>query len=119
MQAGRLWIDDIPIPEPGPGEVLVATKACGICGSDLHAVQHTQSFIATSREVGGGFKLTTDEPVVLGHEFCAEVVEFGQGVSSHYCAEDLVCSMPVLLRSEMVGLGYSDIAPGALLNTWC
>ena len=68
MQAGRLWIDDIPIPEPGPGEVLVATKACGICGSDLHAVQHTQSFIETSREVGGGFKLTTDERVVLGHE---------------------------------------------------
>lgn len=112
MQAGRLWIDDIPIPEPGPGEVLVATKACGICGSDLHAVQHTQSFIETSREVGGGFKLTTDEPVVLGHEFCAEIVDFGQDVTGHHRVGDLVCSMPVLLRSEMVGLGYSDIAPG-------
>ena len=112
MQAGRLWIDEIPIPQPGSGEVLVATKACGICGSDLHAVQHTKAFIETSREVGGGFKLTTDEPVVLGHEFCAEVVDFGQGVSNRHRVGDLVCSMPVLLRSEMVGLGYSDVVPG-------
>jgi threonine dehydrogenase-like Zn-dependent dehydrogenase len=112
MQDGRLWIDDVPEPQPGAGEVLVATKACGICGSDLHAVQHTAAFIQTSREVGGGFKLTTDAPVVLGHEFCAEIVAFGPDTKMTLREGDLVCSMPVLLRSEMVGLGYSDIAPG-------
>ena len=112
MQGGRLWIDDVPEPRPGAGEVLVATKACGICGSDLHAVQHTAAFIQTSREVGGGFKLTTDAPVVLGHEFCAEIVAFGPDTKKTLREGDLVCSMPVLLRPEMVGLGYSDIAPG-------
>ena len=56
---------------------------------------------------------------MLGHEFCAEIVDFGQDVTGHHRVGDLVCSMPVLLRSEMVGLGYSDIAPGGLLNTWC
>ena len=112
MQRGRLWIDDVPEPQPGAGEVLVATKACGICGSDLHAVQHTAAFIQTSREVGGGFKLTTDAPVVLGHEFSAEIVAFGPDTKRALREGDLVCSMPVLLRPEMVGLGYSDIAPG-------
>jgi len=68
MERGRLWVDDLPIPEPGPGEVLVATQACGICGSDLHAARHTEDFVKTSIETGGAFKLTTFDPVVMGHD---------------------------------------------------
>ena len=30
-------VQEAPVPEPGPGEVLVRVRACGICGSDLHA----------------------------------------------------------------------------------
>ena len=112
MQSGRLWQQDLPIPEPQQGEVLVRTCACGICGTDLHAVKHTDALIKTSREVGGGFKLTTDQPVVLGHEFCAEIIDYGPGTTKRYAAGQLVCSMPVLLRAETVGLGYSDQAPG-------
>ncbi len=75
MQRGKIWVEELPIPQPGPGEVLVKSLACGICGSDLHAAQHTEAFVETSREAGGAFKLTTFDPVVLGHEFCAEIVE--------------------------------------------
>jgi threonine dehydrogenase-like Zn-dependent dehydrogenase len=32
--------DDVPEPVPGPGQVLVGVKACGICGSDLHFAKH-------------------------------------------------------------------------------
>ena len=112
MQSGRLWQQDLPMPEPQRGEVLVRTCACGICGTDLHAVKHTEALIKTSREVGGGFKLTTDQPVVLGHEFCAEIIDYGPGTTKTYVTGQLVCSMPVLLRAETVGLGYSDQAPG-------
>jgi 2-desacetyl-2-hydroxyethyl bacteriochlorophyllide A dehydrogenase len=35
---GRIELDEVPRPEPGPGEVLVEIAACGICGSDLHMV---------------------------------------------------------------------------------
>ena len=35
---GRIAFDEVPRPEPGPGEVLVEIAACGICGSDLHMV---------------------------------------------------------------------------------
>jgi hypothetical protein len=32
-----LVIEDVPVPQPGPGEVLVKVKACGVCHTDLHA----------------------------------------------------------------------------------
>ncbi len=112
MQHGKLWVDTVEDPIPANGEVLVRTRACGICGSDLHAAQHNQNFVETSRETGGAFKLTTFEPVVLGHEFCAEVVEFGPATVSNLKPGQLVCSIPVLLRDEPLAVGYSETAPG-------
>ena len=35
---GRIAVEEVPCPEPGPGEVLVEIAECGICGSDLHMV---------------------------------------------------------------------------------
>jgi threonine dehydrogenase-like Zn-dependent dehydrogenase len=112
MERGRLWVDTLPDPLPGPGEVLVRSRACGICGSDLHAARHTDAFVRTSREAGGAFKLTTFAPVVLGHEFCAEVVDYGPRTERRLAAGSLVCSVPVLLRGEALVIGYSDVAPG-------
>lgn len=112
MQHGKLWVDNIEDPVPAKGEVLVRTRACGICGSDLHAAQHNQTFVETNRETGGAFKLTTYDPVVMGHEFCAEIIDFGPGTQSTLHPGQLVCSIPVLLRDEALSVGYSDIAPG-------
>ena len=112
MEKGKLWVDEIPVPKPGPGEVLVKTRACGICGSDLHAALHTAEFVATSREAGGAFKLTSFDPVVLGHEFCAEIIEYGPQTSARYKIDQLVCSVPMLKRPTPQALGYSNEAPG-------
>ncbi len=112
MQEGRIWVENVPDPIPGPGEVLVKSIACGICGSDLHAAQHTHDFVKTSREAGGAFKLTTFEPVVLGHEFCAEILEFGPETKGKLPVGSLVCSVPVVLRQPMIPVGYSDQFPG-------
>jgi len=112
MERGRLWVDDVPDPVPATGEVLVRTRACGICGSDLHAARHTDAFVATSREAGGAFKLTTFAPVVLGHEFCAEVVDYGPDTQRNLAPGTLVCSVPMLMRREPIGVGYSDVVPG-------
>src|SRR6266513_1895100 len=35
---GELGVEERPVPEPGPGEVLVEVSHCGVCGSDLHMV---------------------------------------------------------------------------------
>ena len=47
-------IEDMPAPEPGPREVLVAVKACGICGSDVHGMDGS-----TGRR---------RPPIIMGHE---------------------------------------------------
>ena len=112
MQRGKLWVDSIDDPTPGPGEVLVKSRACGICGSDLHAALHTDAFVETSRAEGGGFKLTTFDPVVLGHEFCAEIVDFGPGTERKLTPGQLVCSPPILARDGMRSIGYDDEVPG-------
>ena len=112
MERGRLWVDQVDTPKPGPGEILVKSLACGICGSDLHAAEHNETFVATSRETGGAFKLTTFNPVILGHEFCAEVVEQGPQTSGKFKAGQLVCSVPMLPRKPTAAVGYSDEVPG-------
>ncbi len=59
-----LSICDLPKPTPGKGQLLLKVSACGICGSDLHAVD-------------SGF---APAGVVLGHEYAGEVVAFGEGI---------------------------------------
>jgi len=62
---GNYELADVVEPEPGPGEVLVAVEACGVCGSDVHLVDGST--------VGR-------YPVVLGHEAAGRVVSCGPGV---------------------------------------
>ncbi len=113
MENGRIWVDTVPDPEPRLGEVLVKSAGCGICGSDLHAYRHTEEFVATSRESGGAFRLTTMNPVVLGHEFCAEVVDYGPGTQRRLPVGTLVCAIPALPRGGgFEPIGYSEDAPG-------
>ncbi len=112
MERGKVWVDRVPVPVPGAGEVLVKSRACGICGSDLHAAQHTEAFVETSREAGGAFKLTTYDPVVLGHEFCAEIVEYGANCRAEHNPGQLVCSVPMVMRGNAEAVGYSAELPG-------
>jgi propanol-preferring alcohol dehydrogenase len=59
----------LPVPEPGPQEVLVRVHACGVCRTDLHVVDG---------DLSGG-KL----PVVPGHEVVGRIVECGREVAEH------------------------------------
>jgi threonine dehydrogenase-like Zn-dependent dehydrogenase len=112
MQRGKLWVETVEDPTPESGEVLVKSRACGICGSDLHAALHTEDFVATSRESGGAFKLTTFDPVVLGHEFCAEIVDYGPDTDRNFSPGQLVCSLPMLFRPQPLAIGYDEKVPG-------
>ena len=62
-----LSVEDLPDPEPGPGEAIIKVGRCGICGSDIHMTS------------GHG----ADYPVgtVLGHEYAGDVVAIGKHVS--------------------------------------
>ncbi|MZD03640.1 alcohol dehydrogenase catalytic domain-containing protein [Streptomyces sp. SID5785] len=69
--AGDLRVDRLPTPEPGPGEVLVAVRYGGVCGSDLHYWRH-----------GGVGDFRLKEPMVLGHEVVGTVAGHGPGTSA-------------------------------------
>ncbi len=61
----QLELGELPTPSPAAGEVLLKVHDCGICGSDLHAVQ---------------FGLGLKPDCVLGHEFCGEIAAVGREV---------------------------------------
>ena len=75
MRNSQLVVDTVPDPVPGEGEVLVKTLACGICGSDLHALKHARKMVEIAEETGAPFVLDLSRDVVMGHEFCAEVID--------------------------------------------
>ena len=54
LRDGRMVLrDDVPEPVPGPGQVLVGVKACGICGSDLHFAKHGDEMLELSEQMQG------------------------------------------------------------------
>jgi len=109
----RLHLRELPAPQPGPGEVLVKTLACGICGSDLHALKHTEKLIDAARRSGGAFVMDARRDVVLGHEFCAEIVDHGPGSAKTLATGTRVCALPVLVGATgITTVGYSNEAPG-------
>ena len=66
-----LAMEDVPVPEPGPGEVLLEVKAAAICGTDLHI-----------REWDPWADEHVSTPLTVGHEMCGIVVGHGTGVTS-------------------------------------
>lgn len=113
MRNHQLVVDEIPVPQPGRGEVLVKTLACGICGSDLHALKYTEKLVEASRRSGGAFTMDLTRDVVMGHEFCAEIVDHGPDAKKSLKVGTRVCSMPVVIRADGVQtVGYSNDNPG-------
>lgn len=77
LHASRdLRIEDRPVPEPGPREVLVRVAAVGVCGSDVHYYEHGRI---------GPFVVRA--PMVLGHESMGTVVALGPGATRHTVGE--------------------------------
>lgn len=62
-------LDEVPKPEPGPGEVLIRVRAVGVCGSDVH--YYLDGHIGTAKVAF---------PFTLGHEFSGEIAALGPGV---------------------------------------
>jgi propanol-preferring alcohol dehydrogenase len=63
-----LVIEEVPDPAPGPGQVLVRVRACGVCRTDLHVVE--------------GELPVRRSPVIPGHQIVGEVVALGAGVTA-------------------------------------
>jgi len=70
VRGQQLSVEEVSQPTPGPLQVLARVCACGICGSDLHAVQYAEQ------------RASPLDGVVMGHEFVAEIVATGPGAEA-------------------------------------
>ena len=111
MTNWELRVDDIDTPTAGPGQVLTKVLSCGICGSDLHLLAHGEESRRLSDEVaaeqradgiepeGGAMMFDPAGDLVMGHEFCCEVVETGPGVE-HLAVGDVIVSVPGVFDAD-------------------
>lgn len=77
-EGGVLALEHIAEPRPGPGEVVIAVEACGVCRTDLHIVEG---------------EVPARLPIVPGHQAAGRIVEAGEGVQQ-------------LRPGEAVGVGW-------------
>jgi 2-desacetyl-2-hydroxyethyl bacteriochlorophyllide A dehydrogenase len=74
----HLDVIDVPDPAPGPGELVLRVRACGICGSDLKLVD------------------TMPAGLIMGHEFCGDVVATGHDAATAWRDGQLVAALPLV-----------------------
>ena len=67
-----LWLQMVPVPEPGPNEVLIKVCKSAICGTDVH-IWNWDEWSAK----------TVPVPMVVGHEFCGQIVDCGPGAQKY------------------------------------
>lgn len=124
MKAARFYlagqplrIEEIPVPEPKAGEVLVKVEACGVCGSDIHIALE-------------GVTPTAFAPITLGHEPAGVVAEVGPGVKGFAPGQPVsVCPFLVCGRCRNCSDGRQSVclsrrcigiqAEGALAEYLC
>ena len=71
-----LVIEQVPVPEPGHGDILIKVTACGVCHSDLHAVD-------------GDWTPPPVIPLIPGHEVAGKVVKLGPGVTDFKLGDEV------------------------------
>jgi threonine dehydrogenase-like Zn-dependent dehydrogenase len=74
---GDMRMEEIPVPEAGPGEAVIRVKIASMCGTDLHILKG---------------EYPVKPPKVLGHEFVGEIHEIGEGVTGYEVGERAIVS---------------------------
>jgi 2-desacetyl-2-hydroxyethyl bacteriochlorophyllide A dehydrogenase len=99
-----LVIETLPDPEPGPHDIVLKVKNCGICGSDLHMTEPTSIMPLAPGSV-------------MGHEFAGEVVAIGKAVTHLWKSGDRVAGFPFICCGDHTpcinfGIGRGACAKG-------
>jgi threonine 3-dehydrogenase len=93
-----LWMEHVPVPEPGPNDVLIKVRKSAICGTDVHIWNWDH-----------WAQKTIPVPMVTGHEFSGEIAELGSAVTKFHVGErvsgegHIVCGK---CRNRRAGRGH-------------
>lgn len=94
----ELSLTDVPDPQVGPHDVLVAVKACGVCGSDIHGFDGS-----TGRR---------QPPIIMGHEASGQIAVVGTGVSDWHVGERVTFDSTVYCGvCETCAAGRPNLCP--------
>lgn len=110
LRDGKIEVRETADPTPGHGQILVKTCACGICASDLHFMDHPE---ADADDDSGLSNYDAERDIVMGHEYIAQIVDYGPGTERKWAKGTRVSSIPVLITPEGARvIGYSPDVPG-------
>ena len=114
VHEGKLEVAELPLPEPGRGQVRLRVTRAGICGSDLHARHHADATADVAAEVGYPDFMRRAHTVVLGHEFTGAVDAYGPGCRRRWAVGQPVVALPIVRDGDRIQMtGLSPHAPGA------
>lgn len=82
---GQYALEEVPVPVPGYGEMLVQVEACGICAGDIKATHKAARFWG-----GDGMPGYCEPPFIPGHEFVGRIVGMGDGVQGFALGDRVV-----------------------------
>ena len=116
LDKGKIVVGDFPDVEPAQGQVLVRTLRCALCASDQHFMCSGHEIIAQSDLYGGAYSgIDLDRPLVMGHEFVAEILDYGPGSHRPLSIGAKVTSIPAMMAGGRFGIiGYHNHTPGGL-----
>ena len=89
LQAHAVELREVPVPDIGEGDALLAVGAVSVCGSDVHQAHNTHSW-------------PVDVPVVLGHEFGGTIARLGRGTSGFREGDRVVSETAARICGECV-----------------
>lgn len=113
LRRGTIEVTQVPDPVPGPGQVLVKSLSCGICGSDVHTFQSATGAAAMARRTGSPFDFDPLRDVVFGHELCAEILAYGPETEGKFKPGTRVTCIPVgFAGGRLHAIGFSNDLPG-------
>jgi len=92
---GQYALEEIPVPTPGEGDILLKVECCGVCAGDVKASHAVARFWG-----GDGMPGFCKPPFVPGHEFVGEIVAMGEGVSEEFRIGDRVVSEQIVPCGE-------------------
>jgi len=104
-----IWMEQVPVPSPGPNEVLIKLEKTAICGTDLHIYKWDEW---SQRTIKPG--------LVIGHEFVGRVVEMGPGVTGYQLGDRVLvgavaseefASKVCSIHSRVGALGWVTLEP--------